>query len=75
MDKTLYGECSAAGRPRSPIARGGPLSVLQSVNEVEIAKLEHDGIDPREIRHWRYVKDLTGGGHRVWDPVFSGERS
>jgi hypothetical protein len=25
-------------------------------------------VDPRESRHWRYAKDITGGGHRVLAP-------
>lgn len=38
-----------------------------------VEKLNHYGIDPRDIRHWRYVRDITGGGHRVLDPIYPGE--
>lgn len=38
-----------------------------------IEKLEHYGIDPRARKHWRFVRHTTGGGHRVFDPVYPGE--
>ncbi len=71
--KIPYGQCPEALKSAQCIARGEEISPMRPPNEVWIAKLNHYGIDPREIRHWRYVKDATGGGHRVFDPIFPGE--
>lgn len=68
-----YGECPEAKRILPPITRSGDLCEMKPVDTELIAKLDHYNIDPRDIRHWRHVRDTTGGSHRVFDPKFPGE--
>ena len=42
-------------------------------SELLMERCRHYGIDPRERRHWRVVRDSTGGSHRAFDPIYPGE--
>jgi len=55
------------------IPRGADICEMREPKRELHAKLDHYGIDPRDSKHWKYVKDSTGGGHRVFDPRCPGE--
>lgn len=69
-----YGDCDAAQRFPRPVKFGADICEMRPVNLELIAKLDHYGIDPRDHKHWRYVRETTGGGHRVFDPKYPGEQ-
>lgn len=73
VSKLPYLECPPAQRIPTTIGRGGDLCHMQRPKTELHEKLEHYGIDIRSIQHWRYVRETTGGGHRVLDPKWPGE--
>jgi len=66
-----YCRCFLCGRFTGPLEWSpGPCIACAGRKraDAERPQLEEAGIDPRDIKHWTYIRSITGGGHRVFDP-------
>src|SRR5262245_58246105 len=57
--KVRYLDCEPAQRMPSEIQRTADIAVMQKPDTKLFDKLDHYGIDIRDHRHWRFVKDVV----------------